>query len=386
MISGHKILYIITQSKFGGAQKYVLELATAFAAHNSVSIAVGELQDQDQKFFQPLSEHSEIQVHRLTHLQRGINPIANLRSVWELMKLYRQLQPDIIHINSSMAGFTASLAAHWYNRTAAKKIAVVYTAHGFVFDEPLPAVVRQLYIWIERLGARWKDRIITVSDQSKVSGIRRHIAPLESFITIHNGLSLAKETFLTREQARQELGLSLEATIVGSIASHYPTKGLTYLIEAATRADNQQLQFAVIGDGPQKARLQFLIDSHKLTERFHLLGEKPQAWKYLKAFDLFVLPSVKEGHPYALLEAGLATLPVIATRVGGIPEIIEDGVTGWLVPLANSQALATALQAVISDPLQSDKRAKALEQFVSQEFSTQQMIDKTSQDYQALLT
>ncbi len=386
MISGHKILYIITQSKFGGAQKYVLELATAFAAHNSVSVAVGELNDQDPKFFQPLDLHPEITVHRLTYLQRGINPIRNLQSIWELQRLYRQLQPEIIHINSSMAGFTASLAAHWYNRTAAKKIAVVYTAHGFVFDEPLPALVRQLYIWVERLGARWKDRIITVSDQSKVSGIKHRIAPLESFTTIHNGLTPDTSIFLTREQARQELGLSPEATIVGSIASHYPTKGLTYLIEAATKIDDQQLQFAIIGDGPQKARLQFLIDSHKMTERFHLLGEKPQAWKYLKAFDLFVLPSVKEGHPYALLEAGLATLPVIATRVGGIPEIIEDGVTGWLVPPAHSQALADTIRQALTGSDQRSQCAAALERFVRSEFSAEHMIDKTSQVYEELLS
>lgn len=384
MISGHKILYIITQSKFGGAQKYVLDLATAFAAHNSVSIAVGELSDQDPHFFQPLESHPEISVHRLTYLQRGINPIRNLQSIDELLRLYRQLQPDIIHINSSMAGFTASLAAHWYNRTAAKKLAVVYTAHGFVFDEPLPGLVRQIYIWIERLGAHWKDRIITVSDQSKVSGIKHHIAPLESFITIHNGISLDTSVFLTREQARQELGLSPEARVVGSIASHYPTKGLTYLVEAATKIDDQQLQFAIIGDGPQKSRLQFLIDSHTLTERFHLLGEKPQAWKYLKAFDLFVLPSVKEGHPYALLEAGLACLPVVATRVGGIPEIIEDDVTGWLVAPADSRALAAVIQQALTDSTVSS-RATALERFIQTEFSAGQMIDKTNRVYQELL-
>ncbi|MFH0874146.1 MAG: glycosyltransferase [Candidatus Komeilibacteria bacterium] len=385
MISGKKILYVITQSKYGGAQKYVLDLAKAFTSHNSVSVAVGELNDQDQTFFQPLADQPTIQVHRLISLQRGINLLKNWQSVWELKKLYKTIEPDLVHINSSMAGFTASLAAHWYNRTAVKKIKVVYTAHGFVFDEPLPVLVRQLYIFIERLGARWKDAIITVSDQSKLSGVKHGLALSNKFTTIHNGISLTPENFFSREQARLKLHLPPDALVVGSISSCYPTKGLRYLIEAAYQLARPEVQFIIIGGGPEKDYLQELIGRLKLTKQFYLAGAKAEAWRYLPAFDLFVLPSVKEGHPYAILEAGLTPLPVIASNVGGIPEIINHDHNGWLVPPADAVSLAAAITKALEQPAERTRIALALQQTVQREFSLSAMITKTDQVYQRLL-
>ena len=163
--------------------------------------------------------------------------------------------------------------------------------------------------------------------------------------------------------------------IIGTIAHLYKTKGLNYLIDAARSID---AQFMVIGDGPERNNLESLIAKYNLGNKIKILGAKENAADYLPQFDIFVLPSVKEGFPYAILEAMAAGLPIVATPVGGIPE--AQGDAGILVPPKDSKALATAIQSLIDDPKRAKKMGLAAHERIKQ-FSFEKMLEETIKIY-----
>jgi len=257
------------------------------------------------------------------------------------------LKPDIVHLNSSKMGVLGSLAAE---RAGIQKI--IYTAHGFVFNEPLGWLRKKLYMLAERVNAKHVSKIITVSEHDKKTGATAGI-PAHKMITIHNGASFRDDYFLSRAAARDELRAYIDivipknAVIIGCIANFYHSKGIDILLKSMARRDEHAI---IIGDGENRKALEALIKKLRLTDTVSLPGVIPNASRLLRAFDVFVLPSRKEGLPYVLLEASAARVPVVATEVGGIPEVIQDGINGYLVRPNDPKELQKALQRALEKP------------------------------------
>lgn len=341
MKSQAKILFVITQGFWGGAQKYVLDLALNLASEFNVHIAVGS---NDAKIFEQRFTHltSPPKIHSLQHLQRNISPLQDILAIFELRRLYRQIQPDIVHLNSSKAGILGSLA-----RTPQTKI--IYTAHGWVFLEPLGKIRQTLYRLLEKYTAKKKDAIIVLSEQDRTIAEQQLNIPAPKLTVIPLGIEpiefLDKETAQTALKNR-ETSLDPTKTWIGTIANHYPTKGLDILIEAVSllsESERNTLQFCIIGEGPEKKNLQEKIIHAGLGQTIFLLPFLDNASTYLPAFDLFVLPSRKEGLPYVLIEAMQAGLPLVATKVGGVPSLITPEKNGWIALPNNSSNLSKAL-------------------------------------------
>jgi glycosyltransferase involved in cell wall biosynthesis len=377
-----KILFLITQSQYGGAQKYVLALARHYIKQNQVLIAVGEAKNQDAQFFAECRALG-IEPIVLTDLIRDISLVKAWDALLEIRKLLAKEAPDFLHINSSMAGAIGSCAAWLYRFDPLHKtIRVIYTVHGFVFNEPLPSFKKQVYRLIEKISAGWKGALICVSNYDKEQGIQYKIAPEKRMVVIHNGIDNSTQ-FLSRAEARAKLALPDTAFILGTIAGLYPTKGLGYLLEAAKLAveKHPDLLFIIISDGPLRASLEAQKEKLGLSKNVVFKGSYENAASLLKAFDIFVLPSLKEGLPYTILEAGLAGLPVIASRVGGIPEIIQHQVSGLLVEPGNAQDIALALQTLIDTPRLRSVYANALNKKIRSEFSLDRMLRETEKLY-----
>jgi len=339
-----KILYLITRSEMGGAQRYVFDLATNIPkSQYEVHVAAGG----DGILFSNLEQRG-IAAHKLFHLKRSINPLADYRAYKEIISLIESLKPDIIHLNSTKAGVLGSKAAR---RANVKKI--IHTAHGFVFNEQLSFYRKAIYTALERASAKRMTRIITVSEFDRATGIAAGI-PEEKMIVIHNGID-PRIAFLPKKEAQEQLFASIprflntSTSLIVSIANHYRTKGLDILIRTMDHVDAHLI---VIGDGPEREQLRSLAKKHG-RGRVHFIGSVDSASKYLKAFDLFVLPSRKEGLPYTLLEAQAAGIPIVATTVGGIPELIRDGENGYLAKPNDPGALAEIIKQALTRPLPS---------------------------------
>jgi glycosyltransferase involved in cell wall biosynthesis len=351
-LKGKKILYIVTQSKWGGAQKYTLELAKYFSKDNEVHIAYGEENKDDSQFLKALKK-LDIKTIAIPYLVRRIDMAKDYLALMEMLKIYNAGHYDLVHLNSSKVGLLGSLAARMYAANLVNTpLRIVYTAHGFVFNEPLSKFRKKIYKFSEKISTSIQHLVITVSEADRQSAIDNEITQEQKIFTIHNGIEIDTQDFYDKEIALEKLDLDKNKKYFGTIASFYKTKGYEYLIEAIKILKDEkspildQYQWILIGDGPQLDNIKTKAKEHGLESYIKFLGAKDKAHKYIKAFDAFVLPSVKEGLPYTLLEAGLAKVPIIATRVGGVAEIIEDQKTGLLITPANPLSLAKAFDAI----------------------------------------
>lgn len=341
------ILYVITQGNWGGAQRYVLDLATSLLPKLPVIMAVGEPKGSQELIEK--SQAASIPTYQFQHLVRRISPWHDLAAIFELKTAYQTLKPQVVHLNSSKAGIIGSLAALLIS--AKKRPVLVYTAHGWVFKEPLPWLIKQVYFYLEKWTARIKNTIIVTSPEEALVASHELKIPQNKISYISLGLTAPE--FLNPKQARtrileknQKINpgtlVSQNAPWYVTIANSYATKGLDVLLQAIKKTEKPG-EFFIIGDGPKQ---QALLNQTKQLQlhTVHFLGPIPNAATLLKAFDGFILPSRKEGVPYVLYEALSAGLPIIATRVGGIPSIAQKYPTITLVNPEHSIELAQALQ------------------------------------------
>ncbi len=377
-----KIIYLITQSELGGAQKNVLDLAVSLKNDYEILVAAGpEGQGQLLKEL----EKQKIKTKKLSWLRRSVNPLFDFLAFWEIKNLLKKEKPDILHLHSSKAGILGSLAA-------SPKTKIVYTVHGAVFEAAFSSLAKKIFLMLEKWTARFKNKIICVSQNDKNLWLKNKVADEKKLVVIHNGLNIEKLNFLPQETARKELENFIKhplknVFLVGTIANLYPEKGLLYLIKAAKIIKKHELLsnfiFIVIGEGRQRKLLEKMIKERELENVFFLTGALPQASLYLKAFDSFVLPSIKEGFPYTILEAMAAGLPIVTSAVGGIPEIIQNKKNGLLIFSKNPKAIAESLVEIAKNKSLKDNLSFAAKKR-SQDFTLDKMIYETKKVYQEL--
>ncbi|MDP3042799.1 MAG: glycosyltransferase [bacterium] len=417
MNNGKKtILYLITQSELGGAQRYVFDLAINLKQEFNVAVAFGsprfgeageqgeqgELADKLKQIVGtgqcPIPTY-----YTLPHLKRAISPINDFLAFIEIIKLIKKIKPDIIHLNSSKVSILGSIAAKTCSlfrvppaahRAVGQACSVIYTVHGWVFNEPLPKWQKLFYKYAEKFTAKFKDKIICVSEHDRQTALKEKIAPENKLITIHNGLPPIN--FLSRDEARQKLFFQINNSkfkiqnskfIIGSIANLYKTKGLEYLIQAANIIKekslilNSKFLILIIGEGPERKNLKQLIKRYQLQNNIILAGRVGNAAELLPAFDIYACPSVKEGLSYTIMEAMQAGLPIIATNAGGNPELIEDKKTGLLTETKNPQMLAEKIMQLINNSDLSQPLGVNAKQKANNEFGLDKMIEKTREVY-----
>jgi glycosyltransferase involved in cell wall biosynthesis len=386
------ILYLITQSEFGGAQRYVFDLAMNLKNEFNIIVAFGG--GENEEFTEKLKENN-IEYYILKNLKREISPINDFLAIFEIIKLIKKIKPDIIHLNSSKISILGSFAAKIcyvlrvprFAREARRACYVIYTVHGWVFNEPLSKWKKSFYFRAEKFTSLFKDRIICIS-KLDYEIAKTKLKILEKKLTlIYHGLEPIN--FLPCDEARQKLlqtfdfRLSTFDLVIGTIANLYKTKGLEYLIEAIKilTTYNSQLTALIIGGGTERKNLEDLISQLNLKSRVFLLGNIKNAAELLPAFDIYANSSVKEGFPYSILEAMSAGLPIVATEVGGIPEMINDGKNGLLVESQNPQALAEKIKILIEDENLRKIFGEETKQKVKDEFEMEKMIKKTREVY-----
>ena len=264
---------------------------------------------------------------------------------------------------------------------AARMTRVVYCIGGWVFLEKLPAWKRQAYISAERFTARFKDTVICVNPSDTTLALKLGIKPKKHVITIPNGIDLAlfESQQLSREQARSQLGLTPDVYMIGSVSNYYAPKNIPgYLDTIRSVIDqNPNLHFVIIGDGPERDLIEKRITDLNIQNSITLLGEQDHASRFLKAFDLFVLPSTKEGMPFALLEAMSASLPCISTNVGAAKWMLENN-AGIIVAPSDAIALGKAILLLSNDKTQSTTLGTNAKEAVKNRFPLEKTLSENA--------
>lgn len=389
-----KILFVVTKSVWGGAGKYVCDLATNLPKTNfEVCVAAGGNGPLAQKI-----KEANIAYYDIKNFQRDINVLKEFLAGIEILRLLFKIRPDIIHVNSSKAGGIVGVAGVFYKiLTSNFELLTVFTAHGWAFHEERPKWQIFFIKLFSRLTALLYDKIICVSEFDRQSAIKNKIARPEKLITIHNGIEIKKYEFLPKKTAKNQIIQTIQnsrpynlysngndAAVIGTIGEFTHNKGQKYLIDAAQKLKIANLKFKIIliGWGEEKKNLELRIKNLELENNVFLIDNLSFAAPYLKAFDIFVLPSLKEGLPYTLLEAGLAELPAITTPVGGIPEIIKNKKTGLLVKPGDSEALKNAIKELIANRDSAKSLAANLRQKILDEFNFEKMLNSTLSAYE----
>lgn len=377
-----KILYVITKSNFGGAQRYVFELATSLPKDQyEVAVACGGNGILTEKL-----KVAGISVFQIKSFERDINLKKEFSSLFELARVIRTFRPDIVHLNSSKAGGIGALVSRLLGVRN-----IIFTAHGWAFWENRSLLWR-LIVWkLSWITALLCHHIIVVSQYE----LTRTPLPFvrKKLTCIHT--ALPPIVFLERNRARVLLFPETDRTWHGdtawvvSTSEHNHNKNLLPLIKAVEthNAKNAQRVFlTLMSDGDERTSLESYVREHKLTDSVAFTGYVDDARSYLKAFDIFVLPSRKEGFPYGLLEAGAAGLACIASNVGGIPEIITDYETGILINPYEKDSITRALEYLTIDtPRDIPPRyilGEALQKKVLSKYTLDKMCTETQKLYQ----
>lgn len=376
-----KILYVITKSNLGGAQRYVLELATSLPKNEyAVTVACGGNGILTEKL-----QAAGISVYTIRNFERDINIWKEIKSLFELREVIHTVHPDIVHLNSSKAGGSGALVARLMGIPH-----IVFTAHGWPFHEQRGIVWRTL-IWI----LSWITTLLahTTIVVSRFDLTHAHM-PFTRKKIHHIPIALPPITFIERSSARSAL-FSKEILLrhthdffMVSTGEHTPNKNLQTLLKALkihNETHTKKIFLTLMSDGEERPLLEAYVHTHHLEDMVHFTGFVDNARTYLKAFDMFILPSLKEGMPYGLLEAGAAGLTSIASNVGGIPDIIEDQKTGILINPREKVSIVQALAHLTNDTPRdlsvTHLLGQTLKKKIAEKYTLQSMIENTVKVY-----
>ncbi|MBU3668644.1 MAG: glycosyltransferase family 4 protein [Candidatus Taylorbacteria bacterium] len=335
--SKNKVLYVITKSNFGGAQRYVYELAKR-SHEEGIETAValggnGILVDKLKEI--------GITIFPLESAVRDIHLTKEFKLLLRLYSVVKSFQPTVLHLNSPKIGGIGAVVGRILRIPK-----IIYTNHGWPFKEERPEWQLMLIRFFSWLTIFFNKKIIVLSETEK-DFVKRWPTASKKIEVIPNGLSPFDA--YPKEVAQKKLGIetSPNTLVIGTIAELHKNKGLTYAIEGIRmyldHNPAQKTLFAIIGEGERRHELESQIKASNMGKNVILCGHIDNARLYLNAFDIFLLSSIKEGLPYAILEAGYTGVPVISTSVGGIPEVIKNFETGLLIPPRRPQEIKNAL-------------------------------------------
>jgi glycosyltransferase involved in cell wall biosynthesis len=244
--------------------------------------------------------------------------------------------------------------------------------------------------WINRWARKLCDMVITVSKEVYEAELERSGTVPSRVALIRNGVQVDDFAATERphlEMTAREWDIDGNTTVIGTLARFHKQKGHSYLLEAMTRVQTQRpgTRALLVGDGPLRPEMEAKAGELDLSETVIFTGIRRDVPEILALLDVFVLPSLWEGLPVALLEAMAAGLPVVATRVGGVPEVVIDGVTGLLVPPRDPEALSETILRLLQDSDLRHRMGQAGQERVREHFSVDQMIRKTEALYERLL-
>jgi glycosyltransferase involved in cell wall biosynthesis len=325
-----RILFVVTLAETGGAQTYVASLLAPLADRFDVAVAAhgdGPLRDA--------ARAAGVRFVPLRQVRRPLSLWRDVLGLLELLALLRREQPHIVHVNSAKASALGRLAA------ALARVPIrVYTVHGWAFRaHGWPASA--LYRWAERLLRPLTTVTVCVADSERRAGLAAHTCEERTTVVIRNGVDPGSFRPGVAHSRRPRL------VTVGRLQA--PKDAVT-LVRALAALRGRPFEAVLVGDGPDRPAVEEEVRRLGLEPAVELLGERDDVPELLGTADVFVLSSHSEGLPLSILEAMAAGLPVVASNVGGVSEVVVDGDTGLLVPPGDAQSLAAAIERLLEDP------------------------------------
>lgn len=325
------------------------------------------------------AERAGLEVIRLRHMRHTIDPREDFRCLGELTEHLRQGQFDLVHTHSTKAGALGRMAAR---RAGVPR--TLHTFHGFPFHDFQNPVLHRTYLAVERRLAGITDYFLAVGSEVAADAVRLRIAHPDRVRVISPAIDLERIQPVspdTRREARRRLHLPQDAVVIGTVGRLAPQKAPEHMLEAFRRLDRPDLFFVWIGGGPLSQKMEKLVARSGMQGRFRLAGERRDVAELLPGLDVFAMSSLYEGLPCSIAEAMVAGVPVVATAVNAVPELVVPGRTGILVPPAAPAVLARAMGHLVNSPGERQRMVPPARERVGETFDSRQLGRELDETY-----
>jgi glycosyltransferase involved in cell wall biosynthesis len=325
----------------------------------------------------------------LRHATRSVNVAQDVAALGELVRLLRHLRPDIVHTHNPKPGLYGRIAAR-----VARVPVVVNTIHGLYATEDDSLVRRTAVYSIERFASTFSGAEL-VQNEEDVAVLRRLHVPARKLVLLGNGIDLTRFGPPSDDDsvaaARRALGVGPDKVVVGLVGRLVWQKGLRELFDAAAQLRRSRPDVVVVIIGPLDTdKADTLddadVDAARALGNVEFLGRRDDVEELYHGFDIFVLPSYREGFPRSAMEAAASAVPVIASDVRGCRQVVDDGVTGLLVPVRDAAALTGAIETLAADPQRRRTMGAAARRKAEAQFDDRRVIETTLAVYERLLS
>jgi glycosyltransferase involved in cell wall biosynthesis len=387
-----KILHIITRLDMGGSAQNTLLTCQELCSEHEIVLVHGlsyesRMTELEKKMVTEGIEKAKklgVRVIPLPSMVRRVNPIRDLMALFSLIGIIIAEKPHIVHTHSSKAGIIGRLAAKF-----AGVPYIVHTPHGHVFYGHFSPLASKIFLWLEKLFSKFTDRMIALTEGERDDYLNFSVCNPTKLLTIHSGVNVEK--FMQPNgnaiQKRRSLGLNQKGPIIGFVGWLLPIKGPGHLLKAMEYvwSEHPETSVVFVGKGDLDVKLRAETLRMNANGRVKFLGWREDVDEIMPIFDMLVLPSLNEGMGRVLVEAMAAGKPVVASRVGGIPDLVQHCKTGFLVSPADEKALADSIKKLLSDPEKAFSMGIQGRKYC-QQFSLEAMITKLDDLYSNLTT
>jgi glycosyltransferase involved in cell wall biosynthesis len=384
-----KVLRVIARLNVGGPALHVAYLTAGLAERGYDTTLVAGTIARGEESMAFVADAQNVHVETLSELHREISPIRDLRAILRLARLIRRERPTILHTHTAKAGAVGRIAALLAG--GARPPIIVHTFHGHVLRGYFGRTMTFGFRTLERWLARTTTSLVAVSPEVRDDLVALRVAPASKFTVVRLGIDLAHRIAsdgAQRRETRRQMGLrGDDVFVVGWVGRMTAVKNTDSLVRALqTLVDlGVDARLLLVGDGPDRDHLERYAHELGVMKRCLFLGYQEDVSRFYDAIDALVLPSVNEGTPVSVIEALAAERPAVATRVGGTPDIIRDGIDGFLVDPADSEELAARLAELARDATRRAAMGAAGRARVLERYAVGRLIDDIDRLYRELL-
>jgi glycosyltransferase involved in cell wall biosynthesis len=383
-----KVLRVIARLNMGGPALHVAYLTDGLRdrGYDTTLVAGTLARGEDSMAF--VAEGLGVEVVTLPELGREISPLRDLLAVVRLARLIRRERPQILHTHTAKAGTVGRVAVKLAGR--ARPPIVVHTFHGHVLRGYFGPFRSRLFRLLERWLAGSTTALVAVSPEVRDDLVALGVAPAEKFAVIRLGIELDRRVAAvdSRAETRRYLGIPQERFAVGWIGRMTTIKRTDDVLVGFKRLRERGVEatLCMVGDGPDRERLERRARELGIVRDTLFLGYQEDVAPLYAAFDALVLPSANEGTPVSVIEALASRTPVVATRVGGVPDVVREGEDGFLVGAGDTDALSDRLARLAADPALRERMGDAARARVLPRYAVDRLVDDVDRLYRALLS
>ncbi len=380
-----RICRVISRLNIGGPGQQCILLSAGLNGGRFETLLISGQEMATEGDLRDLAARRGVSPLYVPELGRRVRIEADLIALGKLCRLFRRVRPHIVHTHTSKTGTLGRIAA-WLTGIPA----TVHTFHGHVFRGYFPPSLSRLFVRVERTLARRTSRLVALSEGQRQDLLALGIGKPHQTVMIPPGVELAPFLKCQRKpgELRRDLGLALDAPLVGIVGRLVPIKGHRIFLRAARlmTAALPSASFLVVGDGEMRSELEAEASSLGLQGRVRFLGWRRDLPRIYADLDCLVLSSRNEGVPVCILEAMAAGIPVVATAVGGVPDLVVPGVTGLLVRPEDPQELAQAVVSLFGNTARAQRMAAAGRRHVFPRYDVGSLLTATEKLYEELVS